>query len=232
MLHLFRFSVANTAENVALSALAGTRVSASTWYHIQGLSYEERRQMSKTRIYKPVCVSSVWGYILVEEMRMCGLVCFLSSAVTEAGKAGESLAEDFFREEYILNNAIGKCLQSHYENRKAFTFRCVFVIFTQFLFCLLRSLQETIYRSYWWNNNGRSEYIYFKCIVHIRSGYPYFFFNNSSFNYYLGCTISKKAQTDVKSSFNQQSKRLVILYQKWQTFQKQKPANVWHFHLN
>ncbi|XP_053554590.1 3-hydroxyisobutyryl-CoA hydrolase, mitochondrial [Bombina bombina] len=28
-------------------------------------------------------------------------------AVTEAGKAGESLAQDFFREEYILNNAIG-----------------------------------------------------------------------------------------------------------------------------
>uniref|UniRef100_A0A3Q3XH13 3-hydroxyisobutyryl-CoA hydrolase n=1 Tax=Mola mola TaxID=94237 RepID=A0A3Q3XH13_MOLML len=35
-------------------------------------------------------------------------------AVTEAGKAGESLAEDFFREEYILNNAIGKCLQKPY----------------------------------------------------------------------------------------------------------------------
>ncbi|KAI1899451.1 hypothetical protein AGOR_G00061930 [Albula goreensis] len=28
-------------------------------------------------------------------------------AVTEAGKLGESLAQDFFREEYILNNAIG-----------------------------------------------------------------------------------------------------------------------------
>ncbi|XP_026768411.3 3-hydroxyisobutyryl-CoA hydrolase, mitochondrial [Pangasianodon hypophthalmus] len=28
-------------------------------------------------------------------------------AVTEAGKAGDSLAQDFFREEYILNNAIG-----------------------------------------------------------------------------------------------------------------------------
>lgn len=28
-------------------------------------------------------------------------------AVTEAGKVGESLAQDFFREEYILNNAIG-----------------------------------------------------------------------------------------------------------------------------
>ncbi|XP_074550272.1 3-hydroxyisobutyryl-CoA hydrolase, mitochondrial [Halichoeres trimaculatus] len=28
-------------------------------------------------------------------------------AVTEAGKVGDSLAEDFFREEYILNNAIG-----------------------------------------------------------------------------------------------------------------------------
>uniref|UniRef100_A0A8C2ZMV0 3-hydroxyisobutyryl-CoA hydrolase n=1 Tax=Cyclopterus lumpus TaxID=8103 RepID=A0A8C2ZMV0_CYCLU len=30
-------------------------------------------------------------------------------AVTEAGKAGDPLAEDFFREEYILNNAIGEC---------------------------------------------------------------------------------------------------------------------------
>ncbi|XP_034042769.1 3-hydroxyisobutyryl-CoA hydrolase, mitochondrial isoform X1 [Thalassophryne amazonica] len=30
-------------------------------------------------------------------------------AVTEAGKVGGSLAQDFFREEYILNNAIGTC---------------------------------------------------------------------------------------------------------------------------
>ncbi|XP_041806646.1 3-hydroxyisobutyryl-CoA hydrolase, mitochondrial [Chelmon rostratus] len=30
-------------------------------------------------------------------------------AVTEAGKTGDSLAEDFFRQEYILNNAIGAC---------------------------------------------------------------------------------------------------------------------------
>lgn len=30
-------------------------------------------------------------------------------AVTEAGKVGDSLAEDFFREEYILNNTIGVC---------------------------------------------------------------------------------------------------------------------------
>ncbi|CAK6963736.1 -hydroxyisobutyryl-CoA hydrolase%2C mitochondrial [Scomber scombrus] len=30
-------------------------------------------------------------------------------AVTEAGKVGDSLAQDFFREEYILNNAIGTC---------------------------------------------------------------------------------------------------------------------------
>ncbi|XP_072334367.1 3-hydroxyisobutyryl-CoA hydrolase, mitochondrial isoform X1 [Scyliorhinus torazame] len=30
-------------------------------------------------------------------------------AVTEAGKVGDRLAEDFFREEYILNNAIGNC---------------------------------------------------------------------------------------------------------------------------
>ncbi|XP_056294071.1 3-hydroxyisobutyryl-CoA hydrolase, mitochondrial isoform X2 [Pseudoliparis swirei] len=30
-------------------------------------------------------------------------------AVTESGKVGDPLAEDFFREEYILNNAIGEC---------------------------------------------------------------------------------------------------------------------------
>uniref|UniRef100_A0A4W6FCQ8 3-hydroxyisobutyryl-CoA hydrolase n=1 Tax=Lates calcarifer TaxID=8187 RepID=A0A4W6FCQ8_LATCA len=30
-------------------------------------------------------------------------------AVTEAGKVGDPLAQDFFREEYILNNAIGTC---------------------------------------------------------------------------------------------------------------------------
>lgn len=33
-------------------------------------------------------------------------------AVTEAGKAGDSLAQDFFREEYILNNTIGMFLTS------------------------------------------------------------------------------------------------------------------------
>ncbi|XP_078084721.1 3-hydroxyisobutyryl-CoA hydrolase, mitochondrial isoform X1 [Mustelus asterias] len=30
-------------------------------------------------------------------------------AVTEAGKVGDRLAEDFFKEEYILNNAVGNC---------------------------------------------------------------------------------------------------------------------------
>ncbi|KAL8183752.1 UNVERIFIED_CONTAM: hypothetical protein K2H54_050761 [Gekko kuhli] len=30
-------------------------------------------------------------------------------AITEAGRAGDRLAQDFFREEYILNNAIGTC---------------------------------------------------------------------------------------------------------------------------
>lgn len=43
---------------------------------------------------------------------LCDRLLFLSSffplsAVTEAGKVGDSLAQDFFREEYILNNAIG-----------------------------------------------------------------------------------------------------------------------------
>lgn len=36
------------------------------------------------------------------------LVSFYLPAVTEAGKVGDPLAEDFFREEYILNNAIGE----------------------------------------------------------------------------------------------------------------------------
>lgn len=35
------------------------------------------------------------------------VVVFFLPAVTDAGKAGDALAEDFFREEYILNNAIG-----------------------------------------------------------------------------------------------------------------------------
>lgn len=35
------------------------------------------------------------------------VVVFFLLAVTEAGKAGDALSEDFFREEYILNNAIG-----------------------------------------------------------------------------------------------------------------------------
>uniref|UniRef100_A0A8C2ZMD5 3-hydroxyisobutyryl-CoA hydrolase n=1 Tax=Cyclopterus lumpus TaxID=8103 RepID=A0A8C2ZMD5_CYCLU len=35
-------------------------------------------------------------------------------AVTEAGKAGDPLAEDFFREEYILNNAIGERYKKPY----------------------------------------------------------------------------------------------------------------------
>lgn len=35
------------------------------------------------------------------------LIFFPLSAVTDAGKVGDSLAQDFFREEYILNNAIG-----------------------------------------------------------------------------------------------------------------------------
>ncbi|XP_034430591.1 3-hydroxyisobutyryl-CoA hydrolase, mitochondrial isoform X2 [Hippoglossus hippoglossus] len=34
-------------------------------------------------------------------------------AVTEAGKVGDSLAQDFFREEYILNDAIGSCRKTY-----------------------------------------------------------------------------------------------------------------------
>ncbi|XP_062972328.1 3-hydroxyisobutyryl-CoA hydrolase, mitochondrial [Elgaria multicarinata webbii] len=34
-------------------------------------------------------------------------------AITEAGKSGDRLAQDFFREEYILNNAIGTCQKTY-----------------------------------------------------------------------------------------------------------------------
>lgn len=52
-------------------------------------------------------------FLLYQQMfnQLCESV-FLYSAVTEAGKAGEPLAVDFFREEYILNNSIGKCSQA------------------------------------------------------------------------------------------------------------------------
>lgn len=33
---------------------------------------------------------------------------FCSAAVTEAGKVGDRLSQDFFKEEYMLNNKIGK----------------------------------------------------------------------------------------------------------------------------
>ena len=35
------------------------------------------------------------------------ILLFHFPAVTEAGKSGDSLAQDFFREEYVLNNTIG-----------------------------------------------------------------------------------------------------------------------------
>lgn len=114
------------------------------------------------------------------------LFCFFLSAVTEAGKAGDSLAVDFFREEYMLNNLIGKrykynytciinyiCyvwvhihLKSHFISKhQASTLSvCIkvsFPLFLHILLYLLRILQKTIYCPYWWNNNGRGEYIYF-----------------------------------------------------------------------
>ena len=33
--------------------------------------------------------------------------CIILTAVTEAGKVGDRLSQDFFKEEYILNNKIG-----------------------------------------------------------------------------------------------------------------------------
>ena len=35
------------------------------------------------------------------------MITVFVSAVTDAGKKGDRLSADFFREEYILNNAIG-----------------------------------------------------------------------------------------------------------------------------
>lgn len=37
-----------------------------------------------------------------------GVFFFCSAAVTEAGKVGDRLSQDFFKEEYMLNNKIGK----------------------------------------------------------------------------------------------------------------------------
>lgn len=37
-----------------------------------------------------------------------GVFLFCSAAVTEAGKVGDRLSQDFFKEEYMLNNKIGK----------------------------------------------------------------------------------------------------------------------------
>ena len=35
------------------------------------------------------------------------ILLFHFAAVTEAGKSGDPLAQDFFREEYVMNNTIG-----------------------------------------------------------------------------------------------------------------------------
>lgn len=58
-----------------------------------GETSEVRGQSQGSRIY-----SLIFSFLLF---------LFSSPAVTEAGKAGDSLAQDFFREEYMLNNAIG-----------------------------------------------------------------------------------------------------------------------------
>ncbi len=106
------------------------------------------------------------------------LICFVLSVITEAGKVGDSLAEDFFREEYILNNAVGEhfnytCvidyryigMRTHslivslytFPNTQAsalsvYMFTVSFSLFLHVLFYLLsyfiRNMQETIYRTY------------------------------------------------------------------------------------
>ena len=44
---------------------------------------------------------------------MCVCVCVcVCTAVTEAGKVGDRLAKEFFREEYILNHLIGEDLHA------------------------------------------------------------------------------------------------------------------------
>lgn len=47
------------------------------------------------------------------------------------------------------------------------------------LFYLSRSMQETIYRPYWWNNNGRGEYFSFLfisvCIIRLSESYNVYF---------------------------------------------------------
>lgn len=61
------------------------------------------------------------------------VLLFSLVAVTEAGKAGDPLTEVFFREEYILNNAIGIEIKKafmipllSFYFRKCFIFICFF----------------------------------------------------------------------------------------------------------
>lgn len=84
-------------------------------------------------------------------------------AVTEAGKAGDSLAQDFFREEYILNNTIG--MFSHFcchfwglMNIFKYLFILLINFFNFFIWTPFRYISETICGSNWWDYNGRSKY--------------------------------------------------------------------------
>lgn len=96
------------------------------------------------------------------------MICSFS-AVTEAGKVGGPLAVDFFREEYILNNAIGRlytlyyiCIITHLLSMAHYSHKVSLYTFTKpqknTLFDLFRIMQETLHRSYWRNNDGRGEY--------------------------------------------------------------------------
>lgn len=51
----------------------------------------------------------------VSEIKKINVVFCFFVALPETGKAGDSLRKNFFREEYTLNNAIGKvqCLSGH-----------------------------------------------------------------------------------------------------------------------
>lgn len=76
-------------------------------------------------------------------------------AVTEAGKAGDSLAQDFFREEYILNNTIG--MFSHFL-LPVFWFDEQIYLFIIYL-TFFRYISETLCGPNWWNYHGRSKYL-------------------------------------------------------------------------
>lgn len=77
------------------------------------------------------------------------------SAIAEAGKIGGSLPLDFFREEYILNNAIGV-----FYHPASYFCLCSSESGCLTSWCLRRNMQEAVYRPDRWNNNGRGEILF------------------------------------------------------------------------